>query len=46
MVEVRLLDDEKGAFPIRIYLYKAPLEVLRKIGKKLVCPQFDKAYLF
>ncbi len=34
------------AFPIKIYIYKDSLEVLKKIGKKLICPQFDKAYLF
>jgi hypothetical protein len=36
----------EGAFPIKVYLYRAPLEMIKKIGKKLVCPQFDKAYLF
>jgi len=36
----------EGTFPVQIYMYKAPLEVLQKIGKKLICPQFDKAYLF
>jgi len=34
------------AFPIEIYMYRAPLKVLKEIGKKLVCTQFDKAYLF
>jgi hypothetical protein len=34
------------AFPIKIYMYKDSIEVLQKIGKKLLCPQFDKAYLF
>lgn len=36
---------EQG-FPIKIYIYKGSLDILQKIGKKLVCPQFDKAYLF
>lgn len=36
----------EGVFPIKIYLYKASLEVLQKIGNKLICPQFDKAYIF
>jgi hypothetical protein len=36
----------EGSFPIKIYLYQAPLEMIKRIGKKLVCPQFDKAYLF
>jgi len=43
------LDLQPGAeqaFPIKIYIYKDSLEVLQKIGKKLLCPQFDKAYLF
>lgn len=43
------LDLQPGAeqaFPIKIYIYKDSLEVLKKIGKKLLCPQFDKAYLF
>jgi len=43
------LDLKPGAeqaFPIKIYIYKASLEVLQKIGKKLLCPQFDKAFLF
>jgi len=43
---LKLPAECEGAFPIKIYMYKAPLEVLQKIGKKLVCPQFDKAYLF
>lgn len=43
------LDLQPGAeqaFPIKIYIYKDSLEVLRKIGKKLLCPKFDKAYIF
>jgi hypothetical protein len=43
------LDLKPGAeqaFPIQIYIYKGSLEVLQKIGKKLLCPQFDKAFLF
>lgn len=36
----------EGAFPIKTYIYKAPLDVLQKIGNKLVCPQFDEAFLF
>jgi hypothetical protein len=34
------------AFPIKIYIYQDSLDVLQKIGKKLLCPQFDKAYIF
>lgn len=36
----------EAAFPAKIYAYKASLEVIQKIGKRLVCPQFDKAYLY
>lgn len=34
------------AFPIKLSIYKASLEVLKKIGKKLICSRFDEAYLF
>jgi len=34
------------AFPIKIYLYKGPHEVIKKIGKKLVCAGFAEAHLF
>lgn len=37
--------DEK-AFSIRIYMYKSALETLKRIGKKIVCPEFNKAYIF
>ena len=43
---LKLPAEGEGAFPIKIFMYKAPLDILQKIGKKLVCPQFDKAYLF
>lgn len=36
---------EEG-FPIKIYMYRAPVDVLKKIGNKLICPGFDRAYLF
>lgn len=41
-----LQPDGERAFPIKIYMYKAALKVLQRIGKSLVCAQFDKAYLF
>lgn len=41
-----LQPEEEKAFPVKIYIYKASLETLKKIGKKLVCPGFDEAYLF
>ncbi len=37
---------EEAAFPIKIGVYKGTLEVLKEIGKTLVCPQFDKAHFF
>ncbi len=43
------LDIQPGseqAFPVKIYIYRAPLDVLQMIGKKLVCLQFDKAFIF
>jgi hypothetical protein len=36
---------EKG-FPIKIYMYRAPLDVLNKIGSELICPGFDQAHIF
>lgn len=36
----------EAAFPIKLYFYKGTLEVINKIGKKMVCPGFDKAYVF
>lgn len=41
-----LKPGSEQVFPIQIYIYKGALEVLQKIGKKLVCPQFDKSYIF
>ncbi len=36
---------ERG-FPIMIHMYRAPLDVLKKIGNELICPGFDQAYIF
>lgn len=36
---------EEG-FPIKIHLYRAPLDVLKKIGNELICPGFDRAHFF
>ncbi len=36
---------EEG-FPIKIHMYRAPLDVLKKIGNALICPEFEGAYLF
>lgn len=41
-----LQPDGEKAFAIKIHIYKASLEVLKTIGKSLVCSQFDKAYIF
>jgi hypothetical protein len=43
---LELRPGTEQAFPIKIYIYKDSLDVLQKIGKKLICPQFDKAYIF
>jgi hypothetical protein len=43
---LELKPGAEQAFPIKIYIYKDSLEILQKIGKKLLCRQFDKAYLF
>jgi len=37
---------KEAAFPIKIYIYKGTLEAMKKIGKTLICPQFDKAHFF
>jgi hypothetical protein len=37
---------EEAAFPIKIGIYKGTLEVMKEIGKTLICPQFDKAHFF
>jgi hypothetical protein len=37
--------DEKG-FPIKIHMYRAPLDVLKKIGTELICPGFDQVHIF
>jgi len=37
---------KEATFPIKVYIYKGTFEVMMKIGKKLVCSQFDKAYVF
>jgi len=43
---LELRPGEEKAFPINIYMYKSSLETLKKIGEKLVCPEFDKNYIF
>jgi hypothetical protein len=43
---LELKPGAEQAFPIKIYIYKDSLDVLQKIGKKLICPQFNKAHLF
>jgi hypothetical protein len=37
--------DEEG-FPIKIHMYRAPLDVLKKIGSELICLGFDQAFIF
>ncbi len=36
----------EAAFPIKIYLYRGPLALMRKIGGNLVCNDFDRAHFF
>ncbi|MGD8540090.1 MAG: hypothetical protein PVI66_15365 [Candidatus Aminicenantes bacterium] len=43
---LKLEPDGEEAFPIKIHLYRAPLDVLKKIGSALICPEFDGVYLF
>lgn len=43
---LQLKPGAEEAFPIKIYIYKSSLDILKKIGKKLVCSNFDKAYIF
>jgi len=43
---LELEPGKEAAFPIKIYMYKGALEVMKKIGTICVCPQFDQAYLF
>lgn len=43
---LELPPGEEAAFPVKTYIYKGTLEVVKKIGNKLVCSQFDKASIF
>jgi hypothetical protein len=43
---LELLSGKEEAFPIEIYMYKSSLDVLKKIGAKLISSDFEKAYLF
>ncbi len=43
---LKLEPDGEEAFPIKIYMYRAPLDVLKKIGKELICPGFDQVHIF
>jgi hypothetical protein len=36
---------EEG-FPVKIHLFRATLDVLKRIGNALICPEFDRAYIF
>jgi len=36
----------EAAFPVKIDMYKAPLEVLKKIGARVVCAGFAQAHIF
>jgi len=43
---LHLCPGEEKEFPIKIFMYKAPRDVLCKIGNNLVCSNFDKAHIF
>ncbi len=43
---LKLEPDGEEAFPIKIHVYKAPLDVLKKIGTELICPGFDQVHIF
>jgi hypothetical protein len=34
------------SFPVRINMYRASLDVLKKIGNELICPGFDRVFIF
>ncbi|MBN1271869.1 MAG: hypothetical protein JXB26_06315 [Candidatus Aminicenantes bacterium] len=41
-----LKPGSEESFPVKIYLYRGDISILKKIGKRLVCAGFDKAYLY
>ena len=41
-----LQPGKEKAFPIQIYMYKAPLDTLKKIGRIMVCEGFETAHIF
>ncbi|MFQ6069177.1 MAG: DUF6786 family protein [Candidatus Aminicenantales bacterium] len=43
---LELEPGQEAAFPIKTYLYKGPLKVMKKVGKKLVCSGFERAYIY
>jgi len=43
---LELASGKEETFPIKIYIYKGTLEAMKQVGKKLICPRFDKAYIF
>lgn len=43
---LKLDPDGEERFPIKIHLYRGPLEALKKIGNVLICPGFDQAHIF
>ncbi len=43
---LKLEPGDGERFPIKIYMYRAPLDVLQKIGNALICPGFDRAHIF
>jgi hypothetical protein len=43
---LELSPGKEEAFPIEIYMYKSSLDVIKKIGKKLISPDFDKVHIW
>lgn len=41
-----LPSGKEESFNIKLYVYSGSLDWILKVGKKLVCPDFNKAYLF
>jgi hypothetical protein len=43
---LKLVPGGEEGFPIKIHMYRAPLDVLKKIGNELICPGFDQVFIF
>jgi hypothetical protein len=43
---LKIEPGSEESFPVKIHMYRAPLDVLKKVGNELICPGFDGAYIF